>query len=122
MCFANSILQLLLHSPPFWNLFRKLRDLKQQRGAGLPETVDSATPLADATVQFSDEFIYKEEPPSQLPQQATGGILKEAEEAKKEHDVKDPFEPRYLYDAMKEKEHLKNLLVRSCDQDSPFYH
>ena len=122
MCFANSILQLLLHSPPFWDLFRKLGDLKRQRGAGLPETGGSATPLADATVRFLDEFILKEEPPSQLPQQAGGGRLKEAEEAKKEHDVKDPFEPRYLYGAMKEKEHLKILLVRSCDQDSPFYH
>jgi hypothetical protein len=73
-------------------------------------------------VKFFDEFIFKEEPPSKLPQQAAGGILKEAEESKKEHDVKDPFEPRYLYDAMKEKERLKNLLVRSCDRDSPFYH
>jgi hypothetical protein len=122
MCFANSILQLLLHSPPFWNLFRKLGDLNRQRGAGLPETGDSATPLADATVKFFDEFIFKEEPPSQLPQQAAGGILKEAEESTKEHGVKGPFEPSYLYDVMKEKEHLKGLLVRSCDQDSPFYH
>ena len=122
MCFANSILQLLLHSPPFWELFRKLGDLKRQRGTGLPEAGGSATPLADATTRFFDEFIFKEEPPSQLPQQAAGGRLKEAEDAKKEHNVKDPFEPRYLYGAMEEKEHLKILLVRFYDQYPPLYH
>jgi hypothetical protein len=120
MCFANAMLQLLLHSPPFWNLFRKLGDLKWQREAGGLETGGSATPLADATVRFFDEFIFKEESPStqQPPQQSAGGKPSESEEAK-EHDAKDSFEPTYLYDAMKEKKHLRNLLVRSCDQDSP---
>ncbi|KAI0268541.1 hypothetical protein BGY98DRAFT_334976 [Russula aff. rugulosa BPL654] len=27
-CFANAVLQLLVNSPPFWNLFRELGDLK----------------------------------------------------------------------------------------------
>ena len=115
MCFANSVLQLLVHSPPFWDLFRKLGDLKRQRGAGGPETGGVAVPLVDATVRFCEEFVIsKEESPStqQPPQQAAGGKLRE-DEAKKEHNALDSFKPIYLYEAMKEKQHLKNLLVGS---------
>ena len=116
MCFANSVLQLLVHSPPFWDLFRKLRDLKRQREAGGPETGGVAIPLVDATVRFCEEFVISKEAShstQQPPQEAAGGKLREDEEAKKEHNTQDPLEPIYLYDAMKEKHHLKNLLVCS---------
>jgi hypothetical protein len=33
MCFANAVLQLLVNSRPFWNLFSEMNDLKGQRGA-----------------------------------------------------------------------------------------
>ena len=120
ICFVNGVLQLLLHSPPFRDLFRNLGNLKG-RGAGGPETGGSATPLTDATVRFFDEFVFKEESPStqEPPQQAAGGKLREVEGEKKEHDAEDSFEPTYLYDAMREKEKLKNLLVSSRGQDSP---
>ena len=87
-------------------------------------TGGSATPLADATVRFFDEFIFRAGATSQPPEQFAGGKLKEAEEVKMDQDPKDSFEPTYLYDAMKEKEkeHLKILLVRSCDQDAYFYY
>jgi hypothetical protein len=52
MCFANAVLQLLVHSPPFWNLFRELGDLKGKRGEGGPDIGGSATPLVDAMVRF----------------------------------------------------------------------
>lgn len=39
MCFANAVLQLLVHPSPFWNLFRKLGDLKEQCGAGAQKLV-----------------------------------------------------------------------------------
>ena len=120
MCFVNAVLQLLLHSPPFWDLFRNLGNLKG-RGAGGPATGGSATPLTDATVRFFDDFVFKEESPStqEPPQQTAGRKLREVEGEKKEHDAEDSFEPTYVYDAMREKEKLKNLLVSSRDQDSP---
>ena len=121
VCFSNAVLQLLVHSPPFWDVFRELGDLKGQLGAGGPET---ATPLVDATVRFFEEFIYKEKKPlstQQALQQAMREIQREDEEEKKEHNAVDSFEPTYMYDAMKEKSQLKDLLVRSRDQDSPFY-
>ena len=124
MCFANAVLQLLVHFPPFWDLFRELGDLKGQRGAGGPETGGGATPLADATVRFFKEFVFKEEPPSmpQPVQQIAKRKPREGEEGKKENKVTDSFEPTYMYDAMREKGQLKNLLVCPYAQDANFCH
>ena len=115
ICFANAVLQLLVHSPPFWNLFRELSDMKRQHGAEVPETGGSSTPLVDATVEFSDEFVYKEalSITQQLQQKAAKGKVTENEEGKKEHIVVDSFNTRHMYIAMKEKRRLKDLLVRS---------
>ncbi|KAI0260986.1 hypothetical protein BGY98DRAFT_1116470 [Russula aff. rugulosa BPL654] len=92
-CFANAILQLLINSPPFWNLFKEFDDLKGQRGAGGPETGGGATPLVDATSQ-----------------PAAGRPSRAADEEKKDNNVADSLEPTYLYDAMKEKRQLRPLL------------
>jgi len=117
------VLHLLVHSPPFWNLFRELGDLKGQRGAGVPET-GAGTTLVDATVRFFEEFMFKGEPPTtQQPLQlTTTGKQREDEEEKKENKVVDSFEPTYIYDAMKEKRQLKILLVRSHAQDALLYY
>jgi ubiquitin carboxyl-terminal hydrolase 10 len=106
-------LQLLVNSPPFWNLFRELVDLKGQRGAGVPETGGGATPLVDATTRFLKEFIVEEGSPlmQQQSQPGAGETSRDGEE-KKDGDVVDSFEPTYMYDAMKEKRQLKPLLVR----------
>ena len=114
--FANSMLQLLVHSSPFRNLFREVGDLKAQHEAGSLNNGGGATPLVDATMRFFEEFVYKDEPPqTQQPlPQAAGGKLRDDEEAKKEHNAVDSFEPTYVYDAMKEKRQLKILLVRFC--------
>ena len=108
------MLQLLVHSPPFLNLFRELGDLKGPRGAGVSETSDDATPLVDATLTFCEEFRFKEKeqlPPQEPPHQVAGGNVREDEETKKEINA-DPLEPSYMYEAMK-KTQLKKLLVRS---------
>jgi hypothetical protein len=111
MCFANAVLQLLVHSPPFWNMFRQLGDLKGRRGGG-PEPGCCATPLVDAMIRFFEEFVFKEK--EQPPTQHTArGKPKEGEMEKKDK-IMDSFEPTYLYEAMKEKRQLKHLLVRTC--------
>ena len=114
MCFANAMLQLLVYSPPFWNLFRALGNVNERRGAGDPETGGGATPLVDATVKLVEEFMFKEElpPTQQSPQQAGGGSPREEKEAKIEPIVVDSFDPTYMYDAMKKKTQLRSLLVR----------
>jgi hypothetical protein len=117
MCFANAVLRLLAHCPPFWDLFGELGDLKRPQRAGVPETGDVATPLVDATLRFFEEFRFTEKgqtPPQEPLQLIAGGKMSEDEETKKDFDAVDSFKPIYMYDAMKEKRQLKNLLVRSC--------
>ena len=124
MCFANAVLQLLVHSPLFRNLFRGLGDVKGQRAAGGLETGGGATPLVDATMRFFEELMFKEKgppPTQQPPQQAARGKPRDDDEQENENNkVLDSFEPTYMYDAMKEKRKLKDLLVRLRDQDVPF--
>lgn len=126
MSFVNTILQLLVHSPPFLNLFRELGDLRVhlgQHGAESPETGSSATPLVDATERFVEEFVFKEnEPPSlqQGPQQVARLKPREDEKEKKERNVVDSIKPTDMYDVMKENRQLKHLLVRSRDQAALF--
>ena len=112
-CFANAVLQLLVHCPPFWDLFRDLGKL---------ETGGGATALVDAMVKLLDEFVYKEEPSvtQRSQQNADKGEERRHEEGKIEHDVVGSFNPRYMYDAMKQKRQLKKLLVCSHNQDAPF--
>ena len=113
MCFVNAVLQLLVHSPPFWDLLRELDDLKERRRAVGLETGGGITPMADSTLRFFEESMFTEPPrPQQQLQLASEGLPNEDEEAKEEHESVDPFEPTYLYDAMKEKRQLNNLLVR----------
>ena len=119
MCLANAVLQLLVNSPPLWDMFR---DLKGQHGAGSSEIGGGATPLVDATVKFFEEFMNREKhsPPTQRPlRQLTGGKMREDGEEEKEPDVVDSFETTYIYDAIKEKRQLKRLLVRSFAMSSP---
>ena len=113
ICFANTVLQLLVSCPSFRNLFRELGDTKWQRGAGVPETGGGgggATPLVDATVRFFKEFIVEES--SSVKQQSQPATSK-ANKQKKEDNFLDTFEPTYMYGAMKEKRQLKPLFVRS---------
>jgi ubiquitin carboxyl-terminal hydrolase 10 len=117
-CFANAVLQLLVHCPPFWNLFKDRGKLIGQEGLGegkWQETGGGATPLVDATIKFLDEFVYKETPSvMQQPQQKAGkGKSMEDEEEKEEHDTADLLELTYIYDVMKEKRQLNSLLVRT---------
>jgi ubiquitin carboxyl-terminal hydrolase 10 len=89
VCFVNAALQILVHFPLLWNLFKELGDLKEQRREGGPETGGGATPLMDATARLFEEFMLKEKEP---PQEAAEGKPREGEEAKKKHDVIDSFE------------------------------
>ena len=121
MCFANAVLQLLVRSPPFWNLLRELGDLKGHRGEAGPETDGRATPLLDATRKLFGEFVSRKElPPAQhLSQQAAVEKPKEDEEAKKMQNVVDSIEQSYMYDVMEGKRQLKGLLVRSRATQHP---
>ena len=116
MCFINAVLQLLVYCPPFWNRFKDQGWLKAHQTGG------GKTVLVDATVRFLDEFAYKGKPPlrQQSLQLTEKGKEREEEKEKKEDDDTNPLLPTYMYDAMKEKRQLKNMLVRSSAHEARF--
>jgi ubiquitin carboxyl-terminal hydrolase 10 len=122
MCFVNTVLQLLVNCPPFWNQFRDLGQLMGQLGhRNSQQAGGGTTVLVDATVRLLDEFVEeKPHPTLQTLQLVEKGKAREDEKEKKEADDTDPFIPTYLYDAMKEKSQFKNMLVRFCAHTAPF--
>ncbi|KAF8987447.1 cysteine proteinase [Hymenopellis radicata] len=79
MCFANSVLQILLHCPPFLKLFHELGKL----GYNVTEA-----PLTHATIEFLNEFVASKRQPE---------------------EERDSFIPAGIYDAMKEKKRFDNM-------------
>ncbi|KAH0583414.1 hypothetical protein H2248_009043 [Termitomyces sp. 'cryptogamus'] len=105
MCFANSVLQVLLFCPPFHRLFTELGRYGFGFRAGDEKEVKGPTPLVDAMVEFVREF-------SPAPRSRTKvndimnskGKGKERDESGGEADDDGAaFLPSYMYDAMKEK-------------------
>ena len=121
VCLVKAVLQLLVHSPPLWDLIRELSDLKERREEGDSETGGGATPLVDATViiyEILDEKEKEKEPPrtQRLPQWVTGRKPRKDEKGRKEHNAV----PTYVYDEIEGKRQLRRLLVRSRDYNAPF--
>ncbi|KAI0063416.1 cysteine proteinase [Artomyces pyxidatus] len=105
MCFANSVLQLLVYCTPFWRLFGELgRSLSLQAGKEKEarDSAEGATPLVDATVRFLQEFIFEDK---KAPNgTANGNARAKAREVdqEEEEDGVDSFVPTYIYDVIKE--------------------
>ena len=123
-CFVNAVLQLLLHCPPFWDLFED-RGTVGQQGSGeghWQETGRGATPLVDATIRFLDEFVYKET--SSVMHQPQPKVRKGEtmeDEEKEEHNTVDSLELTYIYNVMKEKGQFNSLLVRTLSLQLPIH-
>jgi ubiquitin carboxyl-terminal hydrolase 10 len=130
MCFATSVLQMLVYTPPFHRLFVELGRVLETRKTGKvgreggKERVggEEGTPLVDATVDFLREFAVKGEERkngnSGLPNGAAWGKGKgkgkerdaEGEEEGDEWDG-ESFLPGYVYDALKGKKRFENMGV-----------
>jgi hypothetical protein len=103
----------------FPSLLDPFQETGQSEGAAqrrVPETDGDVIPLVSATTIFIGEFLVKEKELysiQQPPRQVAGQTWREDKE-KKEHNALDTFDPTYMYDAMKEKRQLRDLLVRFC--------
>ncbi|THU79480.1 cysteine proteinase [Dendrothele bispora CBS 962.96] len=117
MCFANSVLQVLLYCPPFFKLFYEL-------GRLLPGTVIGEDPvvgqvaandglkvsLVKATVQFLRDFLPGEKEKEKEKERGGKGKGKEREREREEDDwERESFIPTYVYDAMKEKKRFDGM-------------
>lgn len=105
MCFANSVLQVLIYCPPFHRLFFELRKYLAGPVLGSQRDGSKATPLVDATIQFLKEFVPE-------PTQSPNGKSKGKERQEDDFDELESFIPTYVYDAMKEKKRFANMIVR----------
>ncbi|KAH7107660.1 hypothetical protein BKA62DRAFT_684060 [Auriculariales sp. MPI-PUGE-AT-0066] len=115
LCFANTILQALVYSPPFYKLFAELGRLaaptspaqtSNSSHATKPPTrvaVGSylggpSTPLVDATVHFLSEFA---------PAAPNADASRSRSPAQSLES--DPFIPTYIYDALKETKRFDSM-------------
>ncbi|KAF9462678.1 hypothetical protein BDZ94DRAFT_700826 [Collybia nuda] len=130
MCFANSVLQILVYCPPFHRLFAELGRVLGEaggQGLGLGEKGNEGTPLIDATVQFLKEFTSGasrgksdtndgSRPKGGLSNGRGKGKGKGREMVLEDENGRDDddwdgesFLPTYIYDAMKEKKRFDNM-------------
>ncbi|PFH48346.1 hypothetical protein AMATHDRAFT_65707 [Amanita thiersii Skay4041] len=135
MCFANSVLQVLLYCAPFQKLFTELGRLLPASsgvdGKEKEEAVDERTPLVNAIVEFVKEFVVdsrewgKKEGVGE--RRGNGSALlngysqawgkgKEKERDMLDNNADDEdfwvgesFIPTCVYDAMKEKKRFDNM-------------
>ncbi|TFK46674.1 cysteine proteinase [Heliocybe sulcata] len=107
MCFANSVLQVLVYCPPFHRLFTELGKylpLPPPPPAlnGTTESAGAGTPLVNATIRFLKEFSMEE-----LGVEGKGKEKRTEEDG--DGDATDWFVPGYVYDAMKEKKRFESM-------------
>ncbi|KAG7089705.1 hypothetical protein E1B28_011360 [Marasmius oreades] len=108
MCFANSVLQVLLYCEPFWRFFRQLDGLLPSIG-GSEETT-----LLRATADFIRDFLPPTEQnssqDSNVKVNGTRSKGKEKEIQSEEWEELDAFIPNYIYDALKSKKRFESLM------------
>jgi len=126
MCFANSVLQILVYCAPFNRLFGDLGRVLEKEGVGAQGNAggqtpvsasSSVTPLVDATITFLKEFAgaKKGGKGNNGFGVASGSGYRKGKEREvfPEEDEwnMDSFLPGYIYDAMKEKKRFDTMRV-----------
>ncbi|KAK0211277.1 hypothetical protein DFS33DRAFT_1251525 [Desarmillaria ectypa] len=106
MCFANSVLQILLYCPPFFRLFYELSRLVVSGAKILGEAH-----LTEATMTFLKEFFEDEKDDAKEPESSTTAQGKGKEKMSVNDDdwERESFIPTYIYDALKEKKRFDNM-------------
>ncbi|KAI9574185.1 hypothetical protein HD554DRAFT_2045090 [Boletus coccyginus] len=105
MCFANTILQVLIYCPPFWRLFFDLGKYLDTPTGG--NVSNSKTPLVVATVRFLKEFVPKTKPPPEGKGKAVDRTNNGYSDD--EDNLMHSFIPDYVYDALKEKKQFDHM-------------
>jgi ubiquitin carboxyl-terminal hydrolase 10 len=116
MCFANSVLQILVYCAPFHQLFVELGRVVPDPVVGKENQKEggSSQPLVAATVAFLKEFKGKDGVVAAGARNGNGSVGrkgKEREEREEDDWDGDSFLPSYVYDAMKEKKRFDNMRV-----------
>ncbi|KAF8884775.1 hypothetical protein BD779DRAFT_754219 [Infundibulicybe gibba] len=112
MCFANSVLQVLVYCQPFHKLFVELGKTPLSGVTGEP----ASTPLVDATIAFLQEFTGEEKTKKEKLTNGGAGGSGGRGKGKDREIISDDddwdgesFIPTNIYDAMKEKKRFDNM-------------
>lgn len=127
MCFANSVLQVLVYCPPFNRLFSELGRVLVGPVIGGSGGKEGGTPLVDATVEFLKEFRDDEKKRRERERARGSGVASgsggrgkgKEKEKEREREVEeeeddwdgDSFLPSNVYDALKEKKRFDHMRV-----------
>ncbi|ORX34811.1 hypothetical protein BD324DRAFT_653068 [Kockovaella imperatae] len=112
MCFANTILQVLVYCPPFAELLEEL-------GKRLKADLARRTPLLEAMIIFLREFASM--PGQVIHPPPSGTSTPRSEGRAKERDARnDAFIPENVYDAMKENKRFDSMR-RGFQEDAEEY-
>ncbi|KOS22787.1 putative ubiquitin carboxyl-terminal hydrolase 3 [Escovopsis weberi] len=103
MCYMNSVLQVLIFCPPFY-------DFLDQVGKRLVHSFKSSTPLVDAMIMFMREYKVLKSAPS--AQQLHINMKKEEFDRRGE-----PFTPEFVYEAIRQLPRFSNM-IRGHQQDA----
>ncbi|TFK21295.1 cysteine proteinase [Coprinopsis marcescibilis] len=105
MCFANSVLQVLVYCAPFWRLVSGVGGFLE--GEGFPGEGTPSLPLLEATAAFLKEFAGKSSV------RGKGKEKEKGQDGDRDRDEGewdfDSFLPGGVYDAMKEKKRFDNM-------------
>ncbi|ODN88069.1 hypothetical protein L198_06825 [Cryptococcus wingfieldii CBS 7118] len=104
MCFANTILQVLVYCPPFTELFEEF-------GKRLQADLARKTPLLEAMIVFLREFLVAPTPADAPKPKGKGKEMNKQKEA---------FIPENVYDAMKENKRF-DTMRRGHQEDAEEY-
>jgi len=144
MCFANSVLQVLVYCPPFEKLFWELGRLgfgfgfgsqEKEKGKGLGLGLGlgfGKIPMVNATVEFLKEFYVEEggkgggsKKGKEKERQVNGYARGEGErEGEGEGEGEESFIPTCVYDALKEKkrfDHMRGGQQEDAEEFLGFY-
>ena len=136
MCWANSVLQVLVYSPPFYRLFNALGKagvhLREKDWEG--QNRETSIPLVEATVEFVKAFSARTTEEASLVNgrgkmngYAKGRGNGKGKEKERDRDRGDEWEewgaesflPSYVFDAMKENKRFDFMRVgfsSSCEE------
>ncbi|WWC58142.1 uncharacterized protein I303_100677 [Kwoniella dejecticola CBS 10117] len=113
MCFANTILQVLVYCPPFTELFEEL-------GKRLKADLARKTPLLEAMIIFLREFNAPFPPPSAPIPNGSNASGTSTPKGKGKDARREAFIPENVYDAMKENKRFDSMR-RGHQEDAEEY-
>ncbi|KAJ3756025.1 hypothetical protein EV360DRAFT_72358 [Lentinula raphanica] len=121
MCFANSVLQMLIYTPEFAALVGALGRVASSGGTGVGQIAGVETPLVDATVEFlglhQEQQASSSSSSSSSRTTTTTAPSSNPAQSSSSHDPFCPFIPSPIYTALKSKPQFDHMPMNGAQQE-----